>query len=93
MRSATALVVVTGIMGSACSPYPEYVYQRPIPLMTSREQQQECIMIRKEIGRQLSIAELSGVMATGLVEASVRMNVSDVISGLQMRAAIAGCPA
>ena len=48
-------------------------------------------MIRDQIVRQQRIAETSGIMATGLVEASVRLNTWNVINGLQERAAIEGC--
>jgi hypothetical protein len=53
----------------------------------------ECTVIRREIVRQQRIAEQSGVMASPLVEASVQLNVANVITGLRQRAAIAGCPA
>jgi hypothetical protein len=53
----------------------------------------ECTVIRREIARQQRIAEQSGVMAGPLVQASVQLNTTNVIIGLQQRAAIAGCPA
>jgi hypothetical protein len=92
MKPAAALTCAMGFILSACAPHPSYVAQAPIPLVANWEQQQECALIRKEIVRQQRIAESSGVMATALVEASVRLNVSNVISGLETRAAIAGCP-
>jgi hypothetical protein len=49
-------------------------------------------MIRSEIAQQLRTAELSGIMASALVEASVRLNVANIIAGLETRAAIEGCP-
>jgi hypothetical protein len=60
-------------------------------LLTERQDREECTLIRSEIARQQRIAELSPVMETALVEAAVRLNVSNVISGLETRAAIVGC--
>jgi hypothetical protein len=92
MSPASAAILAIGVVLSGCAPYPRYVQQAPIPLVVDREHQDECTLIRKEIARQQSIAESSGVMATALVEGAVRLNVSNVISGLETRAAIAGCP-
>jgi hypothetical protein len=88
MKSAAAITLTLGILLSACAPYPAYVDQAPTPLMADRE---ECLLISREIARQQRIAELSGVMATALVEASARLNAANVISGLEARAAIEGC--
>ncbi len=84
---AVAISVVLG----GCAPYPTYVNPAPVPLVAARGQQEECALIRGEIARQQYIAERSGVMSTALVEASVRLNAANVISGLERRAAIAGC--
>ncbi len=92
MKPAVAIILAMSIVLPGCARSPAYVYQAPIPLVVDREHQDECILIRKEIARQQSIAESSGVMATALVEGAVRLNVSNVISGLETRAAIAGCP-
>jgi hypothetical protein len=92
MRQPLAAVIVIGLAVSGCVPGPVYVQQsayRPVPLDPAR--QDECLMIRREIARQQRIAEMSGVMATALVEASVRLNAANVIAGLDTRAAIAGC--
>lgn len=80
---------------AACAPYPGPVAQNsaPAPLVADRAHGEECLQIRDEIARQQRIAELSGVMATALVEASVRLNVANVINGLETRAALAGCRA
>jgi hypothetical protein len=93
MKPASAVFLAIGSLLSACAPYPVYVNQAPTPLAAGPGQQEECVLIGREIARQQRIAELSGVMATALVEASVRLNVSNVISGLETRAAIAGCRA
>ena len=87
-----AAVLAISIMLSACAPYPVYVYQAPVPLVADRAQLRECSLIRSELVRQQRIAAYSGVMATPLVEASVRLNVANVVAGLETRAAIAGCP-
>jgi hypothetical protein len=97
MKPASTVILAISIVLSGCVRYPTYVYQAPVyqapvPLVVDRERQDECILIRKEIARQQSIAVSSGVMATALVEGAVRLNVSNVISGLETRAAIAGCP-
>jgi hypothetical protein len=92
MRQPLAAVIVIGLAVSACVPGPAYVQQsayQPVPLDPARRD--ECLMIRREIARQQRIAEMSGVMATALVEASVRLNAANVIAGLDTRAAIAGC--
>lgn len=93
MKSATAAVLAISAVLSGCAPYPTYVGQipAPAPLLADRAHREECLQIRGEIARQERIAELSGVMSTALVEASVRLNVSNVIAGLETRAAIAGC--
>jgi hypothetical protein len=78
---------------SGCAPYPVYVAPAPPPLLSDAARWDECTVIRREIGRQQRIAESSGVMATALVEASVRLNASNVISALEARAAIEGCRA
>ncbi|HZK90946.1 MAG TPA: hypothetical protein VFC56_12435 [Stellaceae bacterium] len=91
MKPPTAAVLAILAL-SGCAPYPVYVSQGPMPLLAYREHQEECTVIRREIARQQRIAETSGVMATALVEASVRLNVSNAISGLESRAALAGCP-
>ena len=87
---AVLFALAVGLAG--CAPYPVYVYQAPVPLVASRAQWDECVLIRQEIIRQQAIAVSSGVMATALVEGAVRLNVANVIAGLQARAAIAGCP-
>lgn len=88
---ATAVV---GICLSACAPapYPVYVYPTPIPLVMNPEQARECAVIYEELGRQQRIAAYSGVMATPLVEGSMRLNTQNVIASLHTRAALAGCP-
>jgi hypothetical protein len=92
-RSAVrAALLAGGIVVSACSPYPVYVVEAPTPLVSDPRHQTECAMIRTEIAQQLRTAELSGIMASALVEASVRLNVANVIAGLETRAAIEGCP-
>ena len=92
MKPACAAILATGVVLAACAPYPVYVYPAPTPLLTDQGLLDECTVIRREITRQQRIAEQSGVMTTALVEASVWVNASNVIHGLQQRAAIAGCP-
>ncbi len=89
LAAATILAIVGVVAG--CAPYPLYVSQAATPLAGDREQQDECTFIRKEIARQQRIAALSPVMETALVEAAVRLNAANVISGLATRAAIEGC--
>ena len=93
MRRGAAMVLV-GIGLSACAPapYPIYTYQAPVPLIASVEQLRECSVIRSELARQQHLAAYSGVMATPLVEASVRLNVQNVVDSLYTRAVLAGCP-
>jgi hypothetical protein len=93
MKPAIAACLALGIMLGACSPYPGYGYPAYEPVVLAPGLLDECTVIRREIARQQRIAELSGVMASPLVEGSARLNVYNVISGLQQRAAIAGCPA
>ena len=88
-RVAAVILAISGVI-AGCAPQPVYVSQAPTPLVEDRGRQEECALIRTEIARQQRIAALSGVMETALVEASMRLNVSNVISGLQTRAAIEG---
>jgi len=94
MKPLAGVVLLLGavLSVSACAPYPIYVSQAPIPLVADRAQLRECAMIRRQIARQQRIAETSGIMATPLVEGAVRLNASNVISGLENRAAVEGCP-
>jgi len=89
MKRSAVLILAIGVMLGGCAPYP-YVAQAPVPL--TPEQQRECTMIRREIARQQRIAALSPVMETLLVEGAVRINTYTVITGLEQRAAIEGCP-
>jgi len=93
VKHPVAALIAMGIALAGCAPPPPYPYQaanqRPIPLDPAH--QRECAMLRDEIARQQYIAEMSGVNATLLVEASVRVNVWNVINALQERAAIEGC--
>src|SRR5580692_3394756 len=92
MKPAAFALLAAGILVSACASYPVYVSQAPpVPLVSDLDHQQECALIRGEIARELRTAALSGVMETALVEASVRLNVANVVYGLQTRAAIEGC--
>ena len=93
MKPASAVFLAMSLVFSGCAPQPAYVNPAPTPLLSDREHWEECTQIRDEIISQQRIAEQSGVMATALVEAAVRLNVSNVISGLERRAAIAGCRA
>ena len=93
MKRVAAVILAIGGVVAGCAPQPVYVSQAPTPLVGEREPREECVLIRNEIARQQRIAALSGIMETALVEASMRLNVSNVISGLETRAAIEGCPA
>jgi hypothetical protein len=90
MKPAVAAILATALALSGCVAYPVPVAQGPTPLLAGQDRE-ECILIRSEIARQQRIAALSPVMETALVEAAVRLNVSNVISGLETRAAIEGC--
>ncbi|MBV9551339.1 MAG: hypothetical protein JO032_00975 [Alphaproteobacteria bacterium] len=92
MRCALVLgfALAPGLCG--CAP-PVYVAEAPPPVMlVNPALAAECAMIGAEIARQRRIADLSGVMATALVEGAVRVNVTNAIGGLEKRAAIEGCP-
>ena len=93
MKHPVAAAIAIGVALSGCAPPPPYAdqtaNQRPVPLDPAHVR--ECAMIRDQIVRQQRIAETSGIMATGLVEASVRLNTWNVINGLETRAAIEGC--
>ncbi|HTQ34305.1 MAG TPA: hypothetical protein VMI30_09055 [Stellaceae bacterium] len=89
MKQSAVLIFSISVMLGGCTPYP-HVAQAPVPL--TPEQQRECAMIRREIARQQRIATLSPVMETLLVEGAVRLNTYTVITGLEQRAAIEGCP-
>jgi hypothetical protein len=91
MKPAAAIVLVLGAVVWGCAPYPVYVSEAPVPLAAAPEPREECSLIRSEIARQQRVADLSGVMETALVEASVRLNAANVIAGLETRAAIEGC--
>jgi hypothetical protein len=93
VKRRVAAVIAAGIAVAGCAPPPPYPYevanQRPISLDPA--QLRECAMLRNEIARQQYIAETSGINATLLVEASVRLNVWNNINALQERAAVEGC--
>ena len=93
MKPAFAAILALGVVLGGCAPYPGYGYPAPRTMVTEPGLLDECTLIRREIARQQRIAEQSGIMASPLVDASVRLNVYNVITGLQQRAAIAGCPA
>ena len=93
MKSVAAIMLAIGLALSGCVAYPVAVSPAPIPLAADPGLQEECTLIRQEIARQRRIAELSPVMETPLVEGAVRLNVSNVVYGLETRAAIEGCPA
>jgi hypothetical protein len=93
MKPAIAAVLALGVVLGGCAPYPGYGYPAPATMVTAPGLLDECTVIRREIARQQRIAEQSGVMAGPLVQASVQLNTTNVIIGLQQRAAIAGCPA
>ena len=78
MKPAAAAILAISIFLAACTPYPVYVAQAPVSLVADRGRLDECALIRGEIIRQQRIAQSSGVMATALVEASVRLLVEDV---------------
>jgi hypothetical protein len=90
MKPAIAAFFGLGLGLGGCAPYP---YPPPAPVVLAPGLLDECTVIRREIARQQRIAEQSGVMSSLLVEGSVRLNTYNVITGLQQRAAIAGCPA
>lgn len=95
MKLLAALLCSLLAVLSACAPYPVYVSQVPVPLAVVAVDpawQRECAQIRLDIARQQRIAATSGIMATALVEGAVRLNTSNVISGLEERAALEGCP-
>jgi len=94
MKHLSAAALALGIAASGCAPPPPPVHtaRAPTPLQpVELVRQQDCAMINAEIARQRGVAAYSGVMATALVEASVRLNVMNVINGLETRAALAGC--
>jgi hypothetical protein len=93
MKPTIAAFLALGVAIGGCAPYPGYGYPAPEAVVTAPGLLDECTVIRREIARQQRIAEQSGVMTSPLVEASVQLNVYNVIIGLQQRAAIAGCPA
>ena len=89
LRAALVLAVGAGLAG--CVAYVPGPPPPPPPPLTPA-QVQECAVIRSEIARQERIAALSPVMESLLVEGAVRLNVHNVIVGLEERAAIEGCP-
>jgi hypothetical protein len=93
MKPAIAAIFALDVVLAGCAPYPGYPYAPPTPVVTAPGLLDECTVIRREIARQQRIAEQSSVMSSLLVEGSARLNVYNVITGLQQRAAIAGCPA
>jgi hypothetical protein len=92
MKPMAVVLLSLAAVLSGCAPYPLYVSQGPIPLVADPAWRRECAQIRWEIARQQQIAATSGIMATALVEGSVRLNTYNVISGLTARAALQGCP-
>jgi hypothetical protein len=92
MKPAAAVFLTLGMVVAGCVPYPVYVSSAPAPLIADSTRLRECAQIRRELAEQQQIAAYSGVMNTWLVQGAVLMNVSTVVSGLQTRAAISGCP-
>lgn len=92
MKPAIAAILALGAALGGCTPYPGYGYPSYEPVVLAPGLLDECTVIRREIARQQRIADQSGIMASALVEGSVRLNTYNVIIGLQQRAAIAGCP-
>jgi len=93
MTRTAAFILAMGMTVTGCTPYPVYVSPAPAPLLADTGwRRDECTMIRREIARQQAIAASSGVMASLLVEGAMRLNAANVITGLETRAAIAGCP-
>lgn len=92
MKRAAAVSCAIGAIVAGCAPYPVAMSPAPVPLVADHAQQDECALIRAELARQQTVAAYSGVMAGPLVQGAVLMNVSTVVSGLQTRAAIEGCP-
>ncbi len=89
-----ALLIITiglGVAGCAPPPPPAALVAVQPPIVLDPVRQRECAALRSEIAKQQRIAEMSGIMATWLVEASVRLSAANVITGLQTRAAIEGC--
>jgi hypothetical protein len=93
MKPAIAAFLALGALLGGCTPYPGYGYPAYEPVVLAPGLLDDCTVIRREIARQQRIAEQSGVMSSLLVEGSARLNAYNVITGLQQRAAIAGCPA
>jgi hypothetical protein len=92
LDKSTAFAFATGIALSGCATAPIYTAQNgsPPPLLDPGKQR-ECTVIRDEIAQEQRTAELSGIMASALVEASVRLNAFNVVTGLESRAALEGC--
>lgn len=93
MKRPIAAAITLGIALSGCAPYPVYQEQAaaPRPVQLDPWRRDECSLIRREIAKQQNAAQLSAVMSTALVQAAVQLNASNVIAGLETRAAIAGC--
>ena len=89
MKQFAAIAIATGVLVSGCAPPTQVAYRPPIPLDPWR--QRECAMIWQAIADEQYHAQFSGVMATSLVEAAMRLNSYNVVTGLQTRAAIIGC--
>jgi hypothetical protein len=84
-----AVIGALAIAVAACAPPPP---PAPAPVaLYDPVRVDECARIRYEIGVQQRIAAFSDVMSGLLVEAAVRLNAYNVITGLQTRAAIIGC--
>ena len=92
MTRAAAVSCAIAMIVGGCAPYPVAVAPAPVPLVAYRAHWDECALIRSELARQQNIAAYSGVMSGPLVQGAVLMNVSTVVSSLQTRAAIEGCP-
>jgi hypothetical protein len=88
MKHATILAV--GILLAGCVPPPGPPVARPVALDPATLQQ--CALIGHEIAEQRRNAAFGGVDATPLVQAAVQINAYNVITGLQSRAALIGCP-
>jgi len=92
MKPSAAVLLVLAVVAPACAPAPVYVTPAPVVAAADPAWQRECAQIRWDIARQQRIAATSGIMATALVEGAVRLNTYNVISGLEARAALEGCP-
>jgi hypothetical protein len=94
IRCSLLITVTVALSGCTHQPnYAEQVLNRPLP-QTDQERENECALIRSEIARQQSLAQVGGTMATTpLMALAVQASARNNIAALESRASNVECTA